>query len=81
MSRGVDEVQPVSLAVQLVIHLYGVAFDSYAAFALQIHIVQHLPFGHFDGFCTFKQTVCQCAFAVVDMGNDAKVTDILHLYI
>ena len=43
MSRGVDKVQNVGLAVtSLVLHLDGVALDSDTLFAFEVHIVQNL---------------------------------------
>ena len=83
MSRSVYEVEDVCFTVLcLVLHLYGVALDGYAALAFQIHVVEHLPFGYLDGLCLLQQAVGKCALAVVNMCYDAKISYlayILHL--
>ena len=79
VSRGVDEVEHIIFAIELVVHLDGVALDGDAALFFQIHIVEHLPFGHFDGRSALKQAVGKGAFAVVDMGDDAEVADMFHV--
>jgi hypothetical protein len=56
------------------------AFDRDAALAFKIHVVKHLilsvPFG--DGSGKFKQSVGQGRFAVVDVGNNAEITNVFH---
>ena len=79
VSRSVNEVEDILLSVQFILHLYGVALDGDATFALQVHVVQHLSFGHLYGVGIFQQAVCQGGLAVVDVGDNAKVADILHL--
>ena len=78
VSRGVDEVEHVGLAVELVLHLYGVALDGDAALALEVHIVEHLPFGDLDGVGELKQTVGKRRLAVIDVGDDAEVAYMFH---
>jgi hypothetical protein len=59
-----------------------VRFDGDAAFALQIHRVQHLRHhlalaeraGH------FKQTIRERGLAVVDVRNDAEIPDSLRIH-
>jgi hypothetical protein len=60
--------------------LYGVALDSNASLSLEIHIVEQLVLFFALGYRSsrIKQTVSQGALTVIDMGNDAKVSDILH---
>ena len=53
--------------------------DGDASFPLQIHIIEHLSLGHADGLRSFKQAICQCAFTMVDVGDDAKVSDVVHI--
>ena len=81
VSRSVDKVEDILLSVKLVLHLYGVALDGDASFALEIHVVEHLSLhilgGHSVGI--FKQTVGQGRFAVVDVRYYAEIADILHL--
>ncbi len=80
VSGGVNEVQHVALAVELVVHLNGVALDGDAAFALEVHVVEYLGLHVFLADCVgiFEQTVGQCALAVVNVGYYAKIADIFH---
>lgn len=80
MSRSVDEVERIVLAVEMIIHLYGMTLYCDTAFAFEVHVVEHLCLDVFgiDCFGEFEQTVGQGAFAVVDMGDDAEVAYILH---
>ncbi len=59
------------------------AFDGNAPFAFQVHIIQHLRLKVFPGYCSgvLQQTICQCAFPVVDVCNDTEVAYIFHLFI
>ena len=79
--RRVDHVQDVFLAVFLVHHADGVRLDGNAAFALQVHVVQelvrHLVFR--DGLRQFNHAVGKGGLAVVDMGDDAEISDIVVL--
>ena len=79
VSRSVDEVEDVLLTVQVVLHLNGVALDGDATFLFQVHIVEHLPLGHGDGLRVLQQSVCQGALPVVDMGNNAEVSNVMHI--
>ncbi len=79
--RGVDHVQDVFLAVFLVYHADGVRLDGDAAFALQVHVVQELV-RHFvlrDGLRQFYHAVGKRRLAMVDMGDDAEISDIVVL--
>ena len=78
MPRGIDKVKDVFLSLVFIFHLYGMALDGDATLLLQFHIIQHLPFCDLYGVCVFKQAVCQCAFSVVDMGDNAKVSYMSH---
>ncbi len=57
------------------------AFNGDTLFSLQVHIIQylrlHFPFT--DGFCKLQQPVGKCTFSVVNMGNYAKISDVLHV--
>jgi hypothetical protein len=63
-----------------IIDLDGVALDGNALLSFQVHIVQylrlHIPFGY--GMGHFEKTVCQGTFTMVDMGDNAKIPNILH---
>ena len=63
-----------------ILHLYGMALDGDAAFALQIHIVEYLVLQVFlgNGFGVLQQAVGQGTFTMVYMGYDTKVAYILH---
>ena len=80
MARSVDEVQHVVLTAAGVVHLDGVALDGDAFLLLQVHAVQHLVF-HLtlvESLGAFQHTVGKSAFAVVDMGDYAKISDVPH---
>ena len=81
MARGVDQIQGVLFAFMHVMHLDGVALDRDAFFLLKCHVVQdlvlHLPLRQGSG--QLQQTVCQSAFAVVDVGDDAEIPDMAHV--
>ena len=78
MAWGVDEVQHILLSIgRLVIHAGSLELDCDPAFPLQLHIVQelllHVPIRNRAG--VLQQTISQCRLAMVDMGNDAKISD------
>jgi hypothetical protein len=74
----VDQVELVGLAVvRGVHHADGVGLDGDAAFALQIHGVEHLRL-HFAGSersGQLQQAVGERGFPMVNMGDDREVTD------
>ena len=78
MSRGVNKIKNVFLAFVFVFHLNGVALDGNAAFLLQIHIIKHLSLRNLDGVGVLQKTVGKCTLTVVDVGNDAEVSYMLH---
>ena len=78
MARRVDEVQGVGLPVlRRVKQVDGTGLDGDATLPLQVHVVEdlvlHLPCRY--GVAQLQQAVCQRGFAVVDVGNDGKVSD------
>ena len=83
MAWSVDQVENVFLAFVHVIHLDGVALDGDAALTLQVHVVKHLVLevAVIHRFGELQQTVSQCALSVVDVGDDAEVSDVVQLYI
>jgi hypothetical protein len=80
MPRRINQVEDAGRSTAAKVHLYGMAFDGDAFFALKVHVVQHLvchvALGY--GMGEFQQTVCQRAFAMVNMGYDAEVAYIMH---
>jgi hypothetical protein len=77
VAGGVDHVQGVGLPVELPRHPHGLALDGDAALALDIHPVQvlgaHGPV--VDDAGDLQHPVGQRRLSVVDVGNDAEVTD------
>ena len=78
MAWRVDEVQGVGLPVlRRVKQVDGTGLDGDATLPLQVHVVEdlvlHLPCRY--GVAQLQQAVCQRGFAVVDVGNDGKVSD------
>jgi hypothetical protein len=61
--------------------LYRVAFDGDPLLPFEVHIIQHLVhhISFADGIGGLKQSVGQCTFAVVDMRDDAEITDMFHM--
>ena len=78
MTRGIDEVQLVVLTVLGRIgQVHGPGFDGDAVLLFQFHIIQQLV-SHLaltDGIALFQQAIRQGGLAVVDVGNDGKITD------
>ena len=80
VARRVDQVELVFLAViGVVVHGNGAGFDGNAALAFQLHVVQNLVLHgalvHAVG--QLQNTVRQCGLAVVNVGNDTKVANIV----
>ncbi len=81
MPRRVDEVKVVHLPVaRLVAQRGSLRLDGDATLALDVHRVQHLLFHLAIGQAAAQMddAVCQCGFAVVDVGDDGEITDMLH---
>ena len=80
MAGGVDQVKDVLLPVlRAVDRAHRLRLDRNAALALQIHIVQdlvlHLAARQQAGL--LDDAVGQRGFTVIDMGNDAKIADVI----
>ena len=78
MPWGIDEVENVLLTIRrFVIHACGLELDRDPPLPLQLHVVEelllHVPIGHRAG--VLQQPVSQRRFAVVNMGNDAEISD------
>ncbi len=78
MARRVHEVQRIVEPVaRAVVKPDCLRLDRDAAFLLNVHIVEHL-LGHFARRKTtggLDQPIGKRRFAMVDMGNDGKITD------
>ena len=82
--RGIYQVEYVALAFRgLIIHANGVGFDGDAPLPLQVHAVQHLRLhlALIKGAGRLQQAVCQGGFAMVDVGDNAKIADIFHTHL
>ena len=80
VAGGVDEVELIPLAViGVVVEAHRPGLDGDAPLLFQLHVIQnlgfHLPLG--DGGGGLQKAVGQGALAVVDVGDDAEVADIL----
>ena len=78
MPRGVDEIENLFLSLMRIFHLDGMTLDGDATFFFQIHIIEHLSARHLDSFGVFQEAICQGGLTVIDVRNDAKVSDMLH---
>jgi hypothetical protein len=84
MARRVDQVQLVLDAVfRLVIHARRLELDGNATLALEFHRVQKLVLhlALLDRIRDFQKTIGQRAFAVIDMGDDAEISDALLIHV
>ncbi len=81
MARRVDQVEVVDLAVAGgVLQRRGLGLDRDAALALDVHRVEHLRL-HLavaQAAAAVDQAVGQRRLAVVDVGNDGEVADVVH---
>ncbi len=81
VARRVDEVQVVGAAVtRLVFERRGLRLDRDAALSLDVHRVEHLLF-HLaiaQSAATLDQSIGECRLAVVDVGNDREIADVIH---
>ena len=83
MSRGIDQIERIGLAVGMVVfHLDSVALDGDTLFAFEVHIIEHLSlhFALIERVGIFEQAVSQRTFAVVDMRDNTEVANIFHIY-
>jgi hypothetical protein len=81
VARSVDQVELVALAILgVVVHPHRGRFDRDAFFAFQVHTIQnlrgHIPFGDRPG--SLEESIGERGFAVIDMRDDAKITNLLH---
>ena len=76
MTRSINPIESVAI----ILHLHGMAFYGDSSFTLQVHIIQELllriSFGNRAGY--FQQSIGKGAFPMVDMGNNAKISNLFH---
>ena len=82
VTGGVNEIQLIDLAVICgVVQLDRAGFNGNAALPLDFHIVQdlllHVVLG--NGIGELQQSVCQSGLAMVNMGNDGKVPNMIFV--
>ena len=83
VSRRIDEVERIEFSVGgTVLHLDGVALDGDALLALELHVVEHLSLHLPAGKCAcfFYNSVRECRFTVINMGNNTKIADFALIY-
>ena len=78
MSGRVHQIEDIFLSIlRGEIQAHGLGFDGDAAFALDIHGIEHLFF-HFtvgEAATLLDEAVGKCRFAVVNVSNDGKIAD------
>ena len=79
MSRSVNKIQDILLAIKLILHLDGMTFYRDASLLLEVHVVKHLAFSYLNRVSTFQKTVGNGALTMVDVSNDAEITYMLHV--
>ena len=84
VTRGIDKIQHVFLAVLSLVNAADrLILNGNATFPFQIHGIQdlvlHLPFGQSAGH--LNEPVRQGRFAVVDMSDDRKISDMAFLHV
>ena len=81
MAGRIDQIEVVQLSVfGLVLQGRCLRLDSYPPLFFNVHRVQNLGFhvARFQATAALNQAVGQRRFAVVNMGNDRKISDVLH---
>lgn len=82
MPWRVDEIQLVSLPIpRAVMQGHALRLDGDATLPLQIHRIQHL-IAHFPfakPSANLNESVGQRGLAMIDMSDDRKITDMLHV--
>ena len=57
VSRSINKIKDIFLAIVHIFHLDGMTLDGDATFTLQVHVIKHLSFGDLDGVGEFQHTV------------------------
>ena len=80
MAGRINKVKHIGGAFVLAFHLNGVGFNGNTTFPFQVHIVKQLVLLFTFCYCPSKvqQTVCKGTFSVINMGNNAKISKLLH---
>ena len=81
MSGGVDKIQVIDLTIPgLIIQTHALRLDGDAALAFNVHGIQHLMLHFTVGQATAQldKAVSQRGLAMVDVGDDRKIANVLH---
>ena len=80
MTRSVNQVQDIIFPFIFVFHLNRVTLNCNPTFALQVHVVKQLRFLFTSGYrlCSTKKSVGKRTFSVVNVCNNAKISNIFH---
>jgi hypothetical protein len=80
--RRVNQIEHIFDAVKGVVHRNGRGLDGYAALTFDVHSVEHLLLEILLADCASKQqeSVGKCAFAMVDMSDNAKISNVLCVH-
>ena len=81
VTRCVDQIQVVGLSVfGFVVQRSGLRFDGYPTLFFDVHRVQNLRFhlAFLQTAAALYQTVGERGFAVIDVRNDRKISDVIH---
>ena len=79
----INQVQKISLTIfRLILQSRRLSLNGNAAFFFNIHRIKHLGrhFALLQTAAILNKAVSQSRFAVVNMGNNGKVTDIFHAF-
>ena len=81
MARRVNQIETIFYSVLDMFHLDGVTFYRDPAFFLKFHIIKYLRLhiAPTDGLSNLQKTVGERALPMVDVGNNAKVPDVIHV--
>lgn len=77
----VDQIQQIVRAIcSAIIERYRVTFDRDASLTLDVHRVEHLlvQIALRDAITRLNQTVSQSRLAMIDVGNDAEISNVFH---
>jgi hypothetical protein len=77
--RRIDQVKLVDLTISgTIFHAHRLQFDRDTLFSLEIERVKELLtlFTLANRACYFEQSITQRRFTVINMGNDAEITDV-----
>ena len=78
MSRGINQVKNIFFSILgIVNNTNRLRLDGDTTLTFEIHVVKYLCLHLAAGQCTsfFYNTIRKCRLAMIDMGNNAKITN------